>query len=229
MRAPVLRTLGEQVDPAHTAVIVIDVQKDFCATDGGMGAVLGLDMSSIQAASKTLDRFIEGARAADVPVVWVREVFSPDRMMPNHRLLNGEGDDLLLIREGTDGTDWYSGIGGPRPGEAVITKWNYDAFHETDLNAWLRAHGIVTLVMTGFTTNVCVETTARHGYLEGYYIVTLSDCTGAPDPVEHAAAIVNLGKYFGSVTTSDDVLGAWARQPADARDVLEAVDHSGTR
>jgi nicotinamidase-related amidase len=216
MSTTLLTSLAEQIEPAHTAVIVVDPQKDFCATDGVMGRVFGLDMSPVQAAVPALNRFIEDARAAGVPVAWVREVFSPDRMMPAHRLINGDGDDLQLIREGTDGVDWYEGMIPPAPDEPTFTKWHYDAFEGTELDLWLRARDVVTLVMTGFTTNVCVETTARHAYIKGYYVVTLSDCTAAPSQAEHDAALVNLGRYFGRVATSGEVVATWAERLAPA-------------
>ena len=204
-----LTTVAEQVRPGNCAVLVIDPQKDFCADDGVMGRVFGLDLALVQAAVPRLNRLVEAARAAGVPVVWVREVFSPARMRDNHRLIHGDETSLQLIREGTDGVDWFEGVTGPGPGEPVITKWNYDAFEQPRLRSWLQARDIRTVVLGGFTTNVCVETTARHAYLLGYYVVTASDCTGAPDPAEHEAALRNLGRYFGVVTTSDEIVGSW--------------------
>src|SRR2546428_425705 len=81
-----LRTLPEQVAPIHTAAVVVDVQKDFCASDGAMARQLGLDLGTIQGAVPRLNRFIEECRASGVPVVWLREVFSPSTMLPNHRV-----------------------------------------------------------------------------------------------------------------------------------------------
>ena len=209
-----LTTVSEQVQPGNCAVLVIDPQKDFCADDGVMGRIFGLDLRAVQAAVPRLNRLIDAARAASVPVVWVREVFSPDRMRDNHRLIHGDAESLQLIREGTDGVDWFEGINGPQPSEPVITKWNYDAFEQPRLRRWLRERGVQTVVLGGFTTNVCVETTARHAYLLGYYVVTASDCTGAPDPGEHEAALRNLGSYFGSVATSDEIIGTWEANAA---------------
>jgi len=214
MATALLTTLAAQADPSHTAVLVVDPQKDFCASDGVMGGVWGLDMSGVQAAVPSLNRLIEEARRAAVPVAWIREVFSLSRMMPNHRVINGDGDDLLLIREGGDGVEWYEGVIPPAADEPTFTKWNYDAFEGTELDLWLRSRGVQTVVMTGFTTNVCVETTARHAYIKGYYVVTLADCTGAPSRDEHEAALVNLGKYLGRVATSDELLSTWAGRAA---------------
>jgi ureidoacrylate peracid hydrolase len=212
----VLATVPEQVRPGHVALLVIDVQKDFCAIDGVMSRDFGLDLSSVRAAIPRLNDVIRTARRSGVPVVWVREVFSPARMHDNQRLIHGDERTLRLIREGSDGVDWYEGVVPPAPGEYVVTKWNYDAFQRPHLHRWLRRHGVTTVVLTGFTTNVCVETTGRHAYLLGYHVVTLADCTGAPDPHEHEAALVNLGRYFGSVVDSQDVLATWGGAGVDA-------------
>lgn len=204
-----LTTLPEQVHPSHAALVVIDVQRDFCSNDGAMGRVLGLDLSAIQAAVPRLNDLVEAARRQTVPVVWVREVFSPDRMLANQRVINGDGDGIILIREGTDGVDWYEQLTPPLTDEPVFTKWNYDAFENTDLDLWLRARSIRSIVFVGFTTNVCVETSARHAYIKGYYVLVADDCTGAPSRAEHDAALVNIGKYFGRVETSGAIKAAW--------------------
>ena len=211
------RTLTDQVQPSHAAVVVIDPQKDFCASDGIMGRLWGLDMTSIQEAVPRLNRFVTAARSSGVPVVWVREVFSPSRMLPNAKVLNGDGDDLVLIREGGDGIDWYGDVIGPRDDETVFTKWNYDAFENSDLDLWLRSAGIETLVFTGFTSNVCVETSARHAYIKGYYVVVVSDCTAAPVAAEHDAAMVNIGKYFGRAETAQEVIRCWGGRDRGTR------------
>jgi ureidoacrylate peracid hydrolase len=214
-----LTTLGDQVDPRHTALVVIDVQRDFCSSEGVMARRFGLDLSAIQAAVVPLNELVHAARSQDVPVVWVREVFAPERMLPNQRIIHGDGDAVLLIRSDSDGIDWYEGLTPPQDGEPVFTKWNYDAFDSTDLELWLRTRGIRTTVFVGFTTNVCVETTARHAYIRGFHVVVAGDCTGAPSAAEHEAALVNIGNYFGRVASSGEIAATWAaaRAPLSAR------------
>jgi nicotinamidase-related amidase len=97
----------------------------------------------------------------------------------------------------------------PLADESVITKWQYDAFEDTELHLLLQAQGIKTLLMTGFTSNVCVETTARHGYIKGYYIVLVSDCAGAPTTPEHESTVFNIRTYFGHVATSEQLGTIW--------------------
>ena len=97
----------------------------------------------------------------------------------------------------------------PMDGEPVITKWNYDAFEDTDLHLFLRSKGIETLLMSGFASNICVETTARHGYIKGYYIVVVSDCTDAFTSDAYEATMSNIRSHFGKVATSEEIMSLW--------------------
>jgi ureidoacrylate peracid hydrolase len=206
--------LHEVADPRHTALIIIDPQHDFCSEQGAMAQRFGFDMLEIREAVPRLNAFIERCRETGVLVVWVREIFADSKMRPNQKALWGGGDDIWLIRENSPGIDWYEGMIEPQPGEPVITKWQYDGFEDTDLHLLLQSRGIETLLMTGFTTNVCVETTARHGYIKGYYIVLVADCAGAPTPAEHESGVFNIKTYFGQATTSDELAEVWAREPS---------------
>jgi nicotinamidase-related amidase len=216
-------SLAEIADPAHSALVVIDVQHDFCSERGAMAERFGFDMKEIREAVPRLNAFIEECRRTGVFVVWVREIFSDRKMHPNQKALWGGGDDTWLIREDGNGIDWYEGIIGPNADEPVITKWSYDAFEDTDFDLLLKSKGIETLLMTGFTTNVCVETTARHGYIKGYYIALVADCAGAPTPEEHQSGVFNIGTYFGKVTTSDELAELWQGQEAPVAAEAAAV------
>jgi nicotinamidase-related amidase len=205
-------SLREVADPEHSALVIIDAQHDFCSERGAMAERFGFDMKEIREAVPHLNAFIESCRAAGVLVIWVREVFADDKMRPNQKALWGAGDDIWLIREDGRGVDFYEEMIEPLPDEPVITKWQYDGFEDTDLHLLLQSRGIETLLMTGFTTNVCVETTARHGYIKGYYIALVSDCTGAPTQQEYDSGVFNIGTYFGHVTTSEELVGLWREQ-----------------
>lgn len=216
MSEKLYRSLDEVADPAHSALVIIDPQHDFCSERGAMAERFGFDMKEIREAVPRLNAFIEACRRAGMLVVWVREIFSDHKMHPNQKALWGAGEDIWLIREDGAGIEWYDGMIAPQPNEPVITKWQYDAFEDTDLHLLLQSRGIETLLMTGFTTNVCVETTARHGYIKGYYIVLVADCAGAPTPQEHEAGVFNIKTYFGQATTSDELFELWhARVPQE--------------
>ncbi len=205
----VLRTLAEQVEPKRTALIVIDPQKDFCAIDGACARILGKDVSRIQGAVKRLNAFIQQARQVGLPVIWVREITANDKLRPNQKARHGERDGIVLAREGGDGINWYSEVIQPLPTERIVTKWHYDAFEDTDLDLLLSSKGITTLLFTGFVANVCVETSARHGYMKGYYIVLVSDCTESYTQQEYESTVFNIKNYFGKVVTSSELIKTW--------------------
>ncbi|MBW2067047.1 MAG: cysteine hydrolase [Deltaproteobacteria bacterium] len=99
----------------------------------------------------------------------------------------------------------------PLENEHVITKHHYDAFSDTSLDLLLTGRRIKTILLTSFTTNVCVETTARHGYINGYYVIVLSDCTDAPTQHEYEASLFNIKTYFGKVVTSQEIIRLWSK------------------
>jgi nicotinamidase-related amidase len=212
MDEKLLKSLQDVVDPAHSALIIVDPQHDFCSERGAMAQRFGFDMKDIRAAVPRLNALIELCRERGIYVVWIREVFSDAKLHNNQKALWGGGKDIWLIAEGGKGVDWYEGMIAPADGEPVITKWQYDGFEDTDLHLVLQSRGIKTLLMTGFTTNVCVETTARHGYIKGYYIALVSDCAGAPTAAEHESGIFNIKTYFGHVTTSDALAKLWSNE-----------------
>ncbi len=206
----VMKELKDIVDPVHTALIVIDVQHDFCSSQGFM-AKHGMDVSRVQAAVPRLNRFVEECRKYGVSIIWVKEIWARDKMLPN--LLSQFDEECLgehgLIVEGTHGTEYYEELIPSREQEPLVIKWNYDAFDSTELDLILRSNGIKTLLMAGFISNCCVETTARHGFIKGYYIVMLSDCTDTYSKMEHDAAISNIKNYFGRVASSKDIVSLW--------------------
>ncbi len=207
MSAEVLRKLEEQINPSHTALLIVDVQKDFCADDGVMAKDYGLDVSQIQATIPNLNDFIKNARNRGILIVWLKEICSIDRVLPNYLAIYG--NELNLIREGSSGAEFYDKVVPPLENEPIVIKWNYDGFEETELHTLLQSKGIKTLLMTGFTTSVCVETTARHGYLKGYYIILISNCCNACDPKEHESSIMNISRFFGKVAVSNEIVSIW--------------------
>ena len=213
MPQEILGTLEEQIDPKHTALVVIDPQNDFCAADGAAARLMGLDVSRIQSVIQPLNAFIKMAREAGLMIVWTRSLVDPDKARPSFKarsfILDAQAKNIDLVREGSDGAEWYSEVVKPLPDEYVITKYHYDAFEDTDLAHLLGSRGIKTLLMTGFLANVCVETTARHGYIKGFYIVVVSDCTDTATEQEYEATLYNIKKYFGKVATSSEIKKVW--------------------
>ncbi len=203
-------------DPATTALLVIDMQRDFLER-GGFGEMLGNDVARLQRAVAPTRRVLDAFRAAGLPVIHTREGHRPDLTdcPPSKRargkLAVGIGDPgpmgRILVR-GQRGHDIVDEL-APRDGEPVIDKPGKGAFYATDLDAVLRRRGTRSLVVTGVTTEVCVQTTVREANDRGYECLVLEDCTASYFPEFHAAALAMIaaqGGIVGWVTPSAKLL-----------------------
>lgn len=199
-----------RLDPASTALIVVDVQNDFAHPDGYLGK-LGVDVESGAKAIQRIGDVIGWARSAGAKVMFLQEVFAERTSQDNLIAQYGSWD--AVIAEGTWGAELHEDLVTPAPDEPVIIKRHYDAFCDTEFDLLLRTAGVKTLVFTGVSTNVCVESTARHGFVKGYHIFVVDDCCFAPSPAEHEASLHNIRMYFGSVIDSADLARAWSSSP----------------
>jgi len=209
-----LRTLSEKVQPEHAAVLIVDVQNDFCAEGGALHRE-GRDLSLAQAMVPRLASFLDAARAARVPLVWIRNVYNTDA---NWYLSEVWLEQAMRRRKGNyvehpvcQPNAWNGDFYGvrPRPDEVIVTKHRYGAFESTDLDLTLRSRGIRTVIMTGIATNVCVETTARQAFLRDYYVVFTSDCTATYAQAEHEATLRNIDSFFGQVVGAEEIVSCW--------------------
>jgi nicotinamidase-related amidase len=205
-------------DLASTALVIIDMQRDFCEPDG-FGETLGNDVSLLRAVIPPLQAVLAAARAAGLTVIHTREGHRPDlsdcppaklnRGNPTLRIGDPGPKGRILVR-GEYGHDIIDEL-APLPGELVVDKPGKGSFHGTSFGAELTARGITSLVVTGVTTEVCVHTTVREANDRGYECLILSDCTGATDPANHAAAlhmVTMQGGVFGAVADSAAVIDA---------------------
>ncbi len=212
------------LDPATTALLVIDMQRDFLE-EGGFGAGLGNDVSLLARVVEPLSRVVYAARAAGMTVVHTREGHRPDladcppTKLARGRLELGIGDmgprGRVLVR-GEEGHDIIDEL-APAPGEIVVDKPGKGAFYATDLEPVLRNRGIVSLVVTGVTTEVCVHTTVREANDRGFECLVLEDCCGSYFPEFHEVGIRMIaaqGGIFGWVAASGALLAALAARPA---------------
>lgn len=213
---PVLATLAEKAAPQHTALVIIDMQNDFCAT-GGMVSRDGRDISEAQRMGERLPGLIAAARDAGVLPIFVRCIYTADAnpylsdvwLEQAARERKGGFTRIPVCADGSWEGDWYGDV-RPMPGDIVVSKHRYDAFQGTDLDLILRSHGIRTLLMTGVVTNVCVETTARAGFVRDYYIAMVDDGCAAYVREDHEQTMRNIRRFFGVVTTIDELCGVWA-------------------
>jgi ureidoacrylate peracid hydrolase len=201
--------IGEQIKTGRTALIVVDVQNDFCHQEGAFGKK-GIDLSHMERPAGNLVRFIDQCRQFNVPIIFVRTIHSrwtdSDSWIGR---LEGAGKVMLICRPHTWGSEFFKVK--PLESDFIVTKHRFSGFVGTELNLVLRSRGIETLLMTGFTTNVCVETTARDGFNLDFRIVLVEDCCAAFSTDEHASAITNINKYFG-VAADSQSLAALLRQ-----------------
>ncbi|WP_419759166.1 cysteine hydrolase family protein [Acidisoma sp.] len=203
---------------AATALVVIDMQRDFLEP-GGFGDALGNDVSLLRATIDPLAAVIAAARAAGMVVVHTREGHRADlsdlspakHRRGNFALKIGDSGPMgrILVR-GEEGHDIIPEL-APIAGEPVIDKPGKGAFYATDLEAILRSRGIARLVVCGVTTEVCVHTTVREANDRGFDCLVLSDCTGSYFPHFHEAALAMIkaqGGIFGWVASSSALLAA---------------------
>jgi len=221
-QADVMTTLEQKIDPAHAALVVVDVQRDFCADDGFF-ARQGYDLTQIKAAVPRIASLIEHARVAGLKVVFIRSIYDACHLNDPMRERNlRRALTTARCTSGSLGTEFFTV--SPIAGEPIVTKHRYSAFQGTDLHIILRSWGIRTLIMAGVTTNVCVESTAREGYFLDYYIVFLSDCTATTNEDRkdltseeiHRWTLTNIELTFGVVASSRDIVMAWQKLRAPA-------------
>jgi len=200
-----MKSLDQLVRPANSAVLVVDVQNDYCRPDGLLGKA-GQPTAAAMAMLPNLQALLTAARAAGAPVIFIRTIHeaATDSEAWTWRFGGGSGG---VCRKGTWGSEFTEVA--PLPDEPVVIKHRYSAFINTRLDSVLHTLKIENLIMTGVSTNICVESTARHGYMLDYHIVFLSDCTAAYSPEEHEGALYNMRTHFGVVATSNDVIAEW--------------------
>lgn len=218
----ILPTLAEKLEPRHTALVVVDMQNDFCAQGGYLQrtrAESGRNPIQVDENARIADRIgllADAARQAGATIAWLCSVYDFKYLADAHiAMRDGEG----CCMEGTWGADFFRIR--PRDGDVVVDKHTFSGFHETGLHAQLQARGIKTLVMTGVATNVCVDSTLRHGFFLGYHIVVAEDCVGSGNPTGHEGTLSTVRVNFGEVTSSADLLQRFGKHaPAGALPVL---------
>lgn len=199
-----LHTLAQQLRPAHTAVVVVDMQNDFCAEGGYLQRTRAASAKNpirVDANERIAERIAQlaaAARSAGATVVWLRSVYDFKYLAPAH-IAKRDGEGCCM--EGSWGADWFRIQ--PAEGDLVVTKHTFSGFHDTDLHAQLQARGIRTLLMTGVATNVCVDSTLRHGFFLGYHIVLAEDCVGSGNLAGHEGTLASVRVNFGSVVDSE--------------------------
>lgn len=207
--------------PARTALLIIDMQRDFLEP-GGFGELLGNDVSELRRTIAPNKKLLDAWRSAGLQVIHTREGHRPDLAdLPPAKRLRGKGT-VTIGDNGPMGRILVRGEAGhdiipelyPLPGEPVIDKPGKGAFFATDLHAILQNRGIDRLIVTGVTTEVCVNTTVREANDRGYDCLVLEDCVGSYFPEFQLMGLRMIkaqGGIFGWVSNSEKVLAALVR------------------
>lgn len=198
-------TPGAQ-DPSVSALVVVDLQNDFCHPDG-MQANSGKSVVAAQLAACQTEQFIASARAHDVPVFFVQNTHSDATDSPawrNRRRPNPPTTNCLV---GTWGAEFY-GV-HPQPHDVVIRKHRYSAFINTELAQLLKDTGRSSLHFAGVATSVCVETSLRDAVCLDFEATLVADCCGDYDQSAHQGSLARIASAFGEVRSWAQVVHAW--------------------
>lgn len=215
------------IDTATTAALVVDMQNDFCSK-GGMFDRAGIDISATRMVIDPTARTLACVHRAGIGVVYLKMGFRPDlsdlgppdapnriKQLPLAIGTNVEGPDgrpsRILIRD-TWNTDIVDEL-RPQAGDAVVYKTRYSGFYETELDSILKGRGVKSLIITGVSTSVCVESTLRDAMYRDYRCLLLSDCAAEPigndlSRSNHDATLLVIQVLFGWVTSSTELIQA---------------------
>jgi nicotinamidase-related amidase len=209
--------LLDSLTPARTALLVIDMQRDFLLPEG-YAAQAGLDIALLVAAIRPIEKLLAVGRKAGLLIVHTREGHVPDLSdCPPYKLersrragaeIGSKGPLGRLLVRGEPGHDFVEAL-RPLEREIVIDKPGYSAFVHTGLQQMLTKRGIETLILTGVTTEVCVSSTLRTAIDLGYRCITVSDACASGNPDLHKAVLAMIGVeggIFGEITTTAEVI-----------------------
>jgi ureidoacrylate peracid hydrolase len=223
------------VDPARTAVIVVDMENDFAAK-GGMFDRAGVDISGAQKAIAPTAKVLAAARQAGLKIIYLKMGYRPDlsdlgetdSVNRTRHLKFGVGQKIrapngresrILIRDTWD-TDIVPEL-KPQASDVVIYKTRFSGFYQTDLDATLKNFGIKYLIVTGVTTSICVESTVRDAMFRDYLCVLLKDCMSEPighdsPRTNHEASLLNAEVLLGWVSDSEQFINALSAKATQA-------------
>jgi len=201
---------GEMIATQRTALIVVDVQVDFASPEGLIGRY-GTDMSPAEAAIDKIEALIAAARKAGAAVGFMRVMTRPEtdsNALKTWMARRGTPGSEGICRIGSGGEDYYRV--SPEPGDIEVGKLAYSSFHGTDFEEQLRARGIDTLVMTGLTTDCCVDSTTRDAFHRDFHTFVVSDACASFDEALHVHALAALNEHTSLLVTTDAVVAAWS-------------------
>ncbi len=212
--------LHELVEVRTTAFLIIDMQNDFCSPNGASHRAGG-DLTMYEEIIPRIARFADVCRRVRVPVIHVGLERLPDGKSDSPSWLRlrmraakaSSADNPEVWRVAIQGT-WgaeFVGALAPKPEDFIVKKFRSSAFRETNLDLLLRSNGIRTVVISGCTTEGCVESTVRDAGFYDYFPVVLEDCVGSDVPKLHDASMLVMAAYRADVAQSEQIAEIWLK------------------
>jgi nicotinamidase-related amidase len=208
----VFSTVEEVVDPGHTALLMIDIQHDFCSPKGLFDRI-GKNLDMMAPAVRRVGKLVAAARR-----MGVLPIFIQNQWLPRNRAVSGSFLRFMIDKQGMDPSEGCTVTGtwgaeilpetGIRPDDIIVQKWRPSAFHLTNLDMVLRCNDIRSVVLTGVITQGCVESTARDAMFHDYYTVITTDCVATYKKDLHDASLKVMGSRF-DMLACEDLIGIW--------------------
>ena len=212
MEPLILDKLSDRLSPAHSALIIVDMQKDFVLPNYGAHKA-GRDITAAAGIVPSIAKLLAAARGAKIPVAHVGFLTLKDHRsdsgpwLSQRRRSTASADNLCM--EGSDGQQFIPEL-SPQGGEWNVPKHRYSAFTRTNLDLLLRSRRIQTLVITGVSTNACIESTARAAFELDYYICVPPEGVASWNKELHAATLANVNHRLGLTPSLDEIVQIWS-------------------
>lgn len=197
--------LANRVDAAVAALVVVDVQVDFCRAPGASPE----QHAAMEQMGIHLEHLVDAAREVEIPIIFIQTIHDRESDSIAWRTRHGALSpyEQELCKPGTEGAEFYRVA--PRDGDVVVVKHRYDGFIGTRLDAILESLGRRAVIMTGVMTDICVETTLRHAMCLDYLVTVVSDCCESSTRARHEAALQRIAQSFGAVADSNEIVELW--------------------
>ncbi|AYB45653.1 cysteine hydrolase [Paenibacillus lautus] len=200
-----MKSLNQLMLGSKAAVIVVDVQNDYCHPEGALPRA-GCDVSGVAKMMPQLYKLLHSARELNVPIIFIQTLH--ERATDSDAwTTRSSGRSAHVCRRGSWGAEFYEIT--PEADDIIVNKHRYSAFVNTRLDSVLKTLKIETLIMTGVSTNVCVESTARDGFMLDYHIVLAADACASYSQTAHDMTLENIEGYFGKVSEVAQLIDIW--------------------
>ncbi|GGH82545.1 ureidoacrylate peracid hydrolase [Pullulanibacillus pueri] len=200
------------LNPEEAALILVDIQNDFCH-EAGACANRGSDVTDAQAIIPQVQKLITEARKMNVPVIFIQMTLDENTVSEAWKtrlsLQKPSQDPLGIVKKYSWGTEFYKLE--PQAEDIIVEKHRYSAFIGTDLNMILQNLKRKSIIMTGVATNVCVESTARDGFMLDYNVTLVKDASACYSRELHDSTIMNIENTFGLALDTDDIINYWSK------------------